>query len=245
MQDNGFWIEKYGTVTSTNDIVKGKANNGAPEGTVAIADAQTAGRGRMGRKFASPDGSGLYMSVLLRPQGDAADALSITTRAAVAVAKAIEKHTGRSAGIKWVNDIYQNGRKVCGILAEGVADTANGGIAYVVLGIGVNLKEPRGGFPEELRGIAGAIFRDGETFERDEIAQDILNGYFYGCGDVFEEYVKRDILAGKTVTVLQNGESLYTAKALGIDRRFGLMLRLADGTKTVLRSGEVSVRVRP
>ncbi len=244
MQGNGFFIETYGTVTSTNDIVKEKANNGAPERTVVIADAQTAGRGRMGRKFDSPDGSGLYMSILLRPEGAAADALSITTRAAVAVAKAIEKHTGRSADIKWVNDIYQDGKKVCGILAEGVTDTTDGGIDYVVLGIGVNLKEPQGGFPETLRGIAGAIFRDGETFERDKIAEDILNGYFYGCGDVFEEYTKRDLLAGKTVAVLQNGEYLYTAKALGIDRKFGLMLRLADGTKTVLRSGEVSVRPR-
>ena len=103
-----FKIQHFDTVTSTNDIIKDLAINGAPEGTVVIADAQTAGRGRMGRRFMSPSGTGLYMSVLLRPKLGATAALLITTAAAVAVATAIEKHTKKDTYIKWVNDIYLN-----------------------------------------------------------------------------------------------------------------------------------------
>ena len=234
-----YCIEKYDCVTSTNDLVKERAKNGAPEGLVIVAARQTAGRGRMGRSFHS-EGGGLYASILLRPEGAAADALAITTRAAVAVAKAVEKHTGRAAQIKWVNDIYQSGKKVCGILAEGQAN-AKGGMDYIVLGIGINLRAPSGGFPDELRHIAGALFED-DGFDKDAILQDILENLT--PDDVYEEYVKRDMLCGRTVTVFCGGEPLYTAEVLGIDRDFSLRIRLADGSLTTLKTGEVSVKLK-
>ncbi len=240
MQTMQYYIEKYDSVTSTNDLAKERAKSGAPAGLVLVADRQTAGRGRMGRSFYSEDG-GLYMSILLRPEGDAADALSITTRAAVAVAKAIETHTGCAAAIKWVNDIYQNERKVCGILTEGQIKP-DGDMEYAICGIGVNLREPSGGFPEELREVAGAIFGKDEPFDRDALVETILQNFFSGDADCYDEYVKRDMLRGKTVTVLRGGEPLCTAEVLGIDRDFSLRIRLVDGSVTALRTGEVSVK---
>lgn len=235
-----FYVEKYGTVTSTNDIIKEKAKAGAPEGTVVLAEAQTAGRGRRGKKFLSPLGGGIYMSILLRQKNDT---ISITTLAAVAVAKVIEKHTGRTSEIKWVNDIFQNGKKICGILTEGQRDATSGGLSYAILGIGINLKEPQGGFPEELRDIAGAAFKENEAFDRDAIVEDILNELFYGCQNHFEEYVKRSMIIGKAVTVLQNSKPLYNAKVLEVERDFSLKILLDDGNTAVIKSGEVSVKM--
>lgn len=230
-------IEKYDTVTSTNDLLKEKARAGAPAGTVVVAARQTAGRGRMGRSFLSEDG-GLYMSVLLRPAGAAADALRITAHAAVAVALAMEKHTGKPAAIKWVNDIYQGGKKVCGILAEGQASAA--GMDFVVLGIGLNLKAPEGGFPEALRDIAGALFAE-ESFDKDAVIRDILENLSYE--NAYAEYAKRDMLLGKTVTVYRGGEVVCTAKASGITEDFGLRIVTACGEE-VLHTGEVTVRIQ-
>lgn len=232
-----FLIEKLDTVTSTNDVLKEKAAAGAPAGTVVVAKRQTAGRGRMGRSFLSPEG-GIYMSILLRPAGAAVDALRFTAHAAVAVALAVEKHTGRAAQIKWVNDIYQNGKKVCGILAEGKANAH--GLDYVVLGIGVNLQAPKGGFPEDLRDIAGALFTD-ETFEKDAILRDILENL--SAKDAYAEYTKRDMLFGKTVTVLRGGEVVCTAVANGITEDFGLRIVTESGEQ-VLHTGEVSIRIK-
>ena len=235
-----YYIEKYDCVASTNDLVKERAKGGAPAGLVIVADRQTAGRGRMGRSFYS-DGGGLYMSILLRPEGNAENALSITTRAAVAVAKAIERHTGRTAQIKWVNDVYQNERKICGILAEGQMN-ASGKPDYVILGIGINLVAPSGGFPDALRDIAGAAFAKDEIFDRNAILRDVLENL--DEKEAYGEYVQRDMLTGKTVTVLSCGEPLYTAEVLGINRDFSLRIRKADGRETSLQSGEVSVKIQ-
>ncbi len=235
-----YFMHRYACVSSTNTLLRRMADDGAPEGTVVLADAQTAGRGRMGRQFYSPDG-GLYMSVLLRPAGSAARALGITTRAAVAVAKVIERHTGRAAAIKWVNDVYQNGKKVCGILTEGKC-APDGSLVYAVLGIGVNLCLPSGGFDESIRDSAGAIFAPGEDFDREAFAHDILHAFF-GCGeDCYEEYARRSMLTGKTVTAFQGGVPLCSGTVLGIDRDFALRLRLPNGSEATLHSGEVSVR---
>lgn len=232
-----FVIEKYDTVSSTNDLLKEKARAGAPAGTVIVAARQTAGRGRMGRSFLSEEG-GLYMSVLLRPEGAAADALTLTARAAVAVALTVEKYTGKATQIKWVNDIYQNGKKVCGILAEGQANA--GGLDFVVLGIGINLRAPKGGFPKELSEIAGALFTE-EDFDRDAILSDVLENL--SAENPYAEYAKRDMLFGKTVTVYRGGERVAVAKASGIAEDYGLRLVTAKGEE-VLRTGEVTVRLQ-
>ncbi len=127
-------IDVRESVTSTNTVLKELAEHGGREGMVVIAQRQTMGKGRLGRSFYSPQGGGLYMSVLLRPRFSAEEALSITTAAAVAVARAIDDVTGERAMIKWVNDVYFHGRKVCGILTEASVDFENSGLHYAVLG---------------------------------------------------------------------------------------------------------------
>lgn len=235
-------IKYFDTVTSTNDIAKTLAKSGASEGTVAIANHQSAGRGRMGRSFMSPHGTGLYMSIILRPAFSAESSLLITTAAAAAVAKTIEKHTKQPCQIKWVNDVYMRGKKVCGILTEG--QIAGNTIEYAVLGIGVNLAPPQGGFGD-LESIAGAVFENA-NFDKDVFCRDIINtffGYYKSLEEKphFDDYVARDMLYGKTVSVIRAGEEPYSAKVCGIDRDFSL-ITLRDGNKENLSSGEVSVK---
>ena len=138
----------------------------------SYAGMQTQGRGRLGRSFFSPSDSGLYMSILLRPDMAAADAVKITTAAAVSVALAVEKVSDQKPDIKWVNDIYINGRKICGILTEASFSMESGGLDCAVLGIGVNTYEPEGGFPEAIRDIAGPIFHERKSDMRNRIAAD-------------------------------------------------------------------------
>ena len=225
-----YTIKNFDNVSSTNDIAKDLAEKGAEEGTVILAASQTCGRGRLGRSFLSPAG-GLYMSVILRPKSFE-DALSVTTRAAVSAALAIEKHTGTKTDIKWVNDIYLKNKKVCGILAEAVFDV--GKPKYVILGIGVNLKT----VPEEVSDIAGCI----GNIPREKIAKSILDEYFSETLNCFEEYTERDMLKGKNVTVFKNGNAEFSARAVGITSDFGLKLLKDDGTEEILQSGEVSVK---
>lgn len=226
-----YTIIKFDNVTSTNDLAKEFAEQGKSEGTVIIANAQNSGRGRLGRSFLSPEG-GLYMSVILRPDSFE-KAVSVTTRAAAATALAIEKHTGKSTQIKWVNDIYIENKKVCGILAESVFDGHKP--KYVILGIGVNLKT----VPHEVSEIAGCI---GDV-DRDKLAESILDEYFCGVWNCYDEYSKRDMLSGKSVTVYRNGNAEFSARAIGLSPDFGLRLLKADGTEEILQSGEVSVRL--
>ena len=238
-----FDIKRFSTVTSTNDVIKDLAKNGAPEGTVAIADAQTAGRGRMGRSFMSPVGTGLYMSILLRPKLSAQSALLITTAAAAAVALAVEKHTGRDAYIKWVNDIFQNGKKVCGILTEGVFKN-DGSLDFAVLGIGVNLLPPKDSFGE-LESIAGAIF-ESDGYDKDAFVQDILatfEEYYRELENAphYDDYIKRDMLSGKAVDVIRAGEVLYSGVVLKINRDFSIAVK-HDGICESISTGEVSVK---
>ena len=238
-----FKIKRFSKVTSTNDIAKGLAKNGEDEGTVIIADAQECGRGRMGRAFFSPEGTGLYMSILLRPKFKAEGALLITTAAAVAVAEAVEKHTGEGVQIKWVNDVFKNGKKVCGILTEG-SIAQNNLFEYAILGIGINLTYPKSGFGA-LESIAGAVFEN-DAFDRERFIGDILEGfkqYYLALEDKphLDGYLKRDMLIGKEVDVISAGEVLYSAKVTDIDKDFALVIE-HDGIKEALSSGEVSVK---
>lgn len=148
-------IRVVDTAGSTNSVLKTLAEKGAPHGQVLIAKEQTAGRGRLGRSFCSPKDTGLYMSVLLRPRFSAEDALFITTAAAVAVAEAVDRFAESESKIKWVNDVYLSGKKVCGILTEAAMDFESGGLNYAVCGIGINLSAER--LPKELEAIAGGI----------------------------------------------------------------------------------------
>ena len=222
------------------------AEDGAPEGTVVVAAAQTAGRGRSGKSFLSPAGTGLYMSVLLRPQLAMGDALLITTAAAVAVAHAVERVAAVTAQIKWVNDVYVDGKKVCGILTEGALDLENGGLRYAILGIGINICPPAGGFPPELAPIAGALTETGGEALRAPLAAAVLDEFFALYPHLteksfYDDYVSRSLLTGRQIEVLRGGMHL-PATALGIDRDLHLRVRYADGSEENLAAGEVSTR---
>lgn len=247
VQTQGLTFTLYKSIESTNACAKQLALSGAPEGAVVLSEMQTAGRGRGGKSFYSPAGTGLYMSILLRPEISAADALQITTCAAVAVVQAAEAAAKRPAQIKWVNDVYMSGKKICGILTEGAFDLESGGLEYAVLGIGVNMTPPPDGFPPPLQKIAGALFDKKPALDvRCRIAADILDRFFalYRANEKsarLAEYRRRSLLTGQNVLVLR-GTDCFPATALGIDDDFCLHVRYADGSEAHLSSGEVSIK---
>ncbi len=245
---DAFSLQLYEEVDSTNTLAREQATAGAPEGTVILASAQRQGRGRMGRQFFSPKGSGLYMSIILRPS-TAVLPLYITTAAAVAVAEAIEEVAGISASIKWVNDVYCREKKVCGILTEGaIAEN----LQYAVLGIGINVLSPIGGFPPEIESRAGAVFGEKTpptAHPREELAAAII-ARFWGYYEALSakaflpSYRKRDLLKGRIVQVLDvNGTVIEEVTAQGITDTFELLVTDRHGKTKALSSGEVSLRL--
>lgn len=243
----GCAIDVRDTVTSTNTVLKAIAEQGGAEGMALIAQQQTQGKGRLGRTFLSPKGTGLYISVLLRPKFSAEESLCITTAAAVAVAEAIDSVTGRHAKIKWVNDVYLQGRKVCGILTEASVDFENSGLHYAIVGIGVNIQEPSGGFAPEIRDVAGALYR-GEVPAgvRVRLAAEILNRFF-GFYDhltqrtFMDDYRKRSLLTGIEVTFTQ-GDTVQEGLVLGVDDEARLQVRLPNGEEKLFSAGEVNIK---
>ena len=234
----------FPVLPSTNRCLKSAAAEGAPAWTVVVADRQTAGRGRMERSFYSPAGSGIYMSILLRPDRENADALFLTVTAAVAVRRALFRLTGREIGIKWVNDLYLDRKKICGILCEGGFEMETGRIAYVVVGIGINVHPVD--FPEELRPIAG--FLSEEPINRNAVIAAVLDELYEMTRtadkeSILAEYRAHSILLGKELTVIANDGTRETATALRIDPEAHLVVRTASGEEKVLFSGEVSIKL--
>lgn len=246
-------IEVYKSVDSTNTRLKVLAGQGEKEWKIIIAEEQTNGKGRLNREFYSPVGSGIYMSLLLKPKFSAGESLFITTMAAVAVAKAIEEVVRIKPSIKWVNDIYYQGKKVCGILTEAAMNVENGYLDYAVLGIGINVKKPQQNFPKQLENIATCLFDTEETTDqllllddiRCRLAAEIINniGFYYqniGNHSFMKEYIEYSFLIGKYVTVVgREPEKLFVK---GIDENAGLVVQHKDGSLEILSSGEVSVR---
>lgn len=226
-------------VDSTNTRIKQLAAQGAPDGTVYIAAAQSAGRGRNGRTFLSPPG-GLYLSMLLRPGCSAEEALSITPMAAVAACRAVKQVCGLLCGIKWPNDVVLGGKKLCGILTE--ASTDKDGL-FLVPGIGVNVNTEE--FPPELRPVAGSLFlHSGKKTELEDLARALIHQMdeLYAAWKVeknafLEEYRALCVNTGREVLV---GDR--PAKALGIAEDYSLLVEYPDGTKENIACGEVSVR---
>lgn len=246
---DGLRLQVVPVISSTNTVLKRMAEEGAEEGLCLIAEEQTAGKGRMGRSFYSPAGSGLYMSVLLRPMLKAADAVNITACAAVAVAEAIESLAPVQAQIKWVNDVYLEGRKVCGILTEASLDSGTAAVNYLVVGIGINIRPPEGGFPADLQKIAGSVFGEEEIPGlRCRLAAAVLDrllGYYEHLQEKpwLEEYRKRSLVTGKEIRVLMPGKEPENGTAIGIGDDFSLLVQMEDGTLRRLNSGEVSIRI--
>ena len=238
-------ISTYKTINSTNTEAKLQALQGASHGTVIVSEEQTSGRGRMGRTFYSPSNSGIYMSIILKPTLSINDSVLITTAAATAVCMAIDKFTELEAKIKWVNDIYINNKKVCGILTEAVTDAESKTINSIIVGIGVNVKTVV--FPKELKETAGSIFSSNEGgCVRNQLAAEIINNILDVCGnlenrDFLEFYRKRSMIIGEKIKYLKNNQ-WFEGFAQGIDEFGGLVVFHDDGHKEVLHSGEITVR---
>jgi len=243
-------IHIFKTIDSTNHIAKKMAVEGAPHGSVFLAEEQTQGRGRRGRSFCSPSGSGLYMSILLRPEGNTEQAILTTSAAAVAVSRALSKLTGLDAKIKWVNDIFIHGKKVCGILTEAVSDFESGSIEALVLGIGINVSTKEEAFPEDVRAVAGSLdLETGVKPSRNALAAAVLREVFALAAnpkpeEFMEEYRSRCFLLGQDILVLPGGADSYEATAISIDDRGALIVETKKGKRQTLNSGEVSVRPR-
>ena len=225
------------------------ANAGAPEGTVVLAATQTAGRGRKGRSFYSPAGTGVYVSILLRPDLAPVVASRITTAAAVAVCDAVEAVSGRAAAIKWVNDVLIDGKKICGILTEASFGMESGRVDYAVLGTGINVYAPQDGFPAEIKQVAGSVLEHSLPDAKNRIAAAYLSSLLplyrtLGSAETISAYRKRSLAIGRTVTVL-SGEGTRSARALDVDDRCRLLVEYGDGTHAALSSGEISIKLSP
>ncbi len=246
-EDNPFTIQIYDCIASTNTTAKEAARNGSMEGLVILADRQIGGYGRYGRSFHSPGGTGLYMSILLRPKAAASTTLFLTIAAAAAVAEAIEETTGKVCGIKWVNDLFLDGKKVCGILTEGAITPSSDRLDYAVLGIGINVTEPKNGFPDELQLIAGSIVKDNTADLRNRLAAAILSRfarYYRNFEDkaFYASYCERLFFLGQSILVLKNGQETV-ATAICVDDDFRLHVRYEDGSEEALSSAEIAIKV--
>lgn len=252
-------VHVYDTLDSTNIKAKELGYAGCPSGTVVIADMQTGGRGRLGRSFLSPGNCGIYMSVLLRPSTQPSETGTITAWTAVATADAIAESTGITPGIKWVNDLVINGRKICGILTELSVESESGRIDSIVIGIGINVLQEADGFPEELRDKAASIASEHPQIRQDLSRSDIAASLIRAIDKLERDwpsskdyYLRRyrelNVTVGKDVTVFpvapasEDQENGSQGHVLGINDDFSLKVRMADGSVRDLSSGEVRVR---
>lgn len=240
----------FGELDSTNNYLKTWAD--APDGTVATADSQTAGRGRMDRSFQSPKGQGIYLSVLLRPQLPPDRLPPVTALAGVAVCAAVERVCGVRPGLKWPNDPVLCGKKLCGILTEMSLEAETGRVQSLVLGIGINVGQQPEDFSPEVREVATSLLQVlGRPVSRPQLTAALLeeldraySALLAGDLSEYQAAYRRDCVnLGKTVQLLPfGGGERETAQAVDIDEEFSLVVRGADGKERTVRSGEVSVR---
>lgn len=233
----GLKIFCYDGVDSTNAQARRLIGEGCEGAFLVAAASQTAGRGRLGRSFYSPDKTGLYMSLAAPLDIPLEDGVFITTAAAAAVCRALEAETGLRCGIKWVNDIYLGGKKVCGILTQSVSELESGRLGAVIIGVGVNISTAD--FPPEVENGGSLGVFAGRARLAGRIARELLCVLESGCP--MDYYRSRSIVLGKNIKYLENGE-WHTAFALAVDDRGGLVVRLTGGAEKTLRSGEISVR---
>ena len=242
---DGIRIDVYSEIDSTNNEAKRRAASADRTPALIVAETQSGGRGRMGRSFFSPAGAGIYMTYLWHPDAAAADAVSVTTAASVAVVRALGAFdTLRHADvrIKWVNDIYLDGKKLCGILTEAVTDAATGRVRSMLVGIGINVRPTA--FPPELADIATCLGASAPP--REALIAQILIELLRILRDSdpnahMPEYRARSLVIGRQVNTVCAGVVL-PATVLDIDRTGGLVVRRDDGSVEVIHSGEVSLR---
>jgi len=231
----------FDEVESTNSLAKKLAAEGAQNGSIIVAEGQSKGRGRMGRSFYSPSGTGLYMSMILSVHEDMNSALFTTIYAGVAVCRVINRFVDKEAKIKWVNDILIDGKKVCGILTESISDFESGMVETVILGIGLNIKTEN--FPDEIREIADSIsvYHIPRNRFVAEIANEVLCLKHQSRKTVIEEYKRRSIMLGKEIEYSDKGRR-RSGKVLDINDNGHLIVKEESGRVTALMYGEVVVK---
>ena len=239
-------IHYFEEIDSTNNYAKTLANQGAPEGTIVIAEAQTGGRGRMGRSFSSPACSGLYMSVILRPNCHPMELMHLTCATGVAASNAIERATGIRPSIKWTNDLVIGNRKLGGILTEMSVNPATQKVQWAVIGIGINCCQKSWQFPAEIRDIACSLNMN--WLDTPPLFAALIDALYIMCKqlfsdktDIMEAFRTRCITIGQYVSILQ-GEQVRHGTAVGVDDEGGLIVQYADGAFETVASGEVSIR---
>ncbi len=245
----------YDVIDSTNAVARNLDDCSIPQ--VVIANEQTKGRGRLGRTFYSPANAGLYMTIAFQPQFGLDKAMLVTTIVAVAVCRAFDKVTGLKPKIKWVNDIYLNNKKVCGIMTEAQSNFETGNIDKIIIGIGVNCFETT--FPDEISQTATFIKNPSKEFSREQMAAAICNEFFAAIAEtdhkkLLREYKSRSFILGEPIMVYSNlvGQSPnpntkgIKARAIDIDDNGGLVIEYMEGRRMremeTITTGEVSIR---
>ena len=240
-------IHIFKTIPSTNDKAKEFALNGAKNGTVIIAEEQSAGKGRMGRSFYSPANTGIYMSIILRPKLTSMDSVLITTAASVSICNAIYKATGIQCEIKWINDIYINNKKVAGILTEASTNSQSGIIDYLILGIGINFNKPKDNFPNEIKNIATSLFdNDSNGKTRNILCAEIINNILNMISniknyDFISEYKEKSIIMNKDIMYTISGKSFF-GKVIDINNDGSLIIKDKYDNMITINSSEVTIR---
>ena len=228
----------FDCVDSTNTVAKNKFSADKSCPLIVVSNSQTAGRGRMGRSFYSPKNTGIYMSIAISAR-QVSNILSVTAKTAVGVCRTLEE-IGLFPKIKWVNDIYIEGKKVCGILAEGIVNNENNAIEGIVIGIGINVSTAS--FPQEIEDVAASL---GTNADRNELIASIVNNVLSvvldNTDDFLCEYKEKSLVIGKEITCFSPTDS-FTAIAIDVDNNGALIVKLNDGTLTTISTGEVSIR---
>ncbi len=232
----------FQSIDSTNSEAKRHINNGLTDDAIFVAEHQTAGRGRSGKSFFSPSESGLYFTAVLHPNTSIEDTVGITAATAVVVTEILEKTTKKHPKIKWVNDIFVDGRKVCGILAEAISDFESNVNKAVIIGIGINLTTTD--FPDEIKQIAGNI---GANIDKNYLSAELFNGLKNVCKDLqsknfMKVYREKSLVIGKNISFTRNGIE-YTATAMDISDDGSLKVIADNGDILHLNSGEISIRI--
>ena len=242
------WADRlhcFDSIPSTNDFLKELARNGAPHGTVVIADQQTGGHGRMGRSFHSPGGMGVYMSILLRPNVPATELMHLTCATAVAMCDAVEEVTGIRPGIKWTNDLVYRRKKLGGILTE-LGFSGTGKAEYAIVGIGINCLQLPEDFPQEIRQIAASLSMvTGHRTDRSVLAAAMIQAMqtldLSQKEALLQQYRADCITLGQQISLVRGNQIRY-GTALDVDENGALLVCFSDGSTEAVGSGEVSIR---
>ncbi len=240
-------LNYFEEIDSTNTHLKKMALDGVRGRRIVVSSHQTSGRGRRGKSFMSPKGTGLYFSILISDKLEYTDSKMLTVLFALCVSDTLDELSGKKTEIKWVNDIYLNKRKVCGILSEASFDIESGGLEWIVVGIGINVYKPKEGFDSSIEKLAGYVFENEEHDVFNKIISGIVSKYHsysenLSTEEIVNRYISKSILKGKKVTILHDKEE-YDATVEDIDANCNLVVKRESGKREVLSSGEVSIKL--